>query len=80
MFTIFTKEIRSFAGRAEEVLICKGDTIAAHVRTWDSSSVLDDQFTGNLRGRPVSQRGSGWRKLTGRAAGDAQAWARDIVD
>lgn len=80
MYTIYSKPINSpFAGPGVESLVVKNDTILAHVRGWDNPQVVDDTFEPTLKGKPVSERGRGWRKLRGEALENAQAWAVDVV-
>ena len=79
-FDIYQKKIEnSFAGSGNEYLIVGNGIIQAHGRAWDNLVVVDDNWRPELTGRPVSGRGTGWKKLTGFDLENAQPWAKDIL-
>ena len=56
-----------FFGDATETLIVRDNIIVCHVRTWHDPSVVPgrNRVLSLLVSKPMSQRGKGWRKLTG---------------
>jgi hypothetical protein len=79
MFDIYEKRIDDeFAGQGLECIIVNNGVVIGHTRGWENPSVQDN-FMPSLVGKPVGERGKGWRKLRGLELLNTQSWAEDVL-